>query len=72
MQKIILSLVIQQYVPFYHPNSRICQNGTKSCVVVSVAYITKVCINIYYHGAIIILKNLNNKATMIKTEDMVK
>ena len=53
-QKIISSLVILHYNQFYHPKSRICLHGTRSCLVVSAAYLRKVSIFYYYNGMIFI------------------
>ena len=47
-------------------------NSKQSYVVVSVAYLPKVCIHIYYHDVIVIFKNLNIKYLMHKTEGVVK
>ena len=62
MQTIISSSVIQLYVIFYHPNSIKCLHSTKSCVVVSVAYLTKLCIHMYYYGRIVIWKHQGSKS----------
>ena len=44
IQKIIASLVIIWYIPFFHPNPRRCLHITKLCVVVSVAYLWRTCV----------------------------
>ena len=59
MNKIISSLGIKPYIKFFHIKSRKCLHGKKSCVVVSVPYMPKLCINIYYHGGIVIWRNSN-------------
>ena len=58
MNTIILSPVIQTYEIFFHPNSKIWPPDTKSCVVVSVAYLPKARIHHYYHGMIVFWKKL--------------
>ena len=45
---------------------------TRLCVVANVAYLPKVCINNYYHGVIVILKNSSISAKMLKTEGLGK
>ena len=50
MQKIISSLVILLYLTFSHPHWRRCLQGARSCLVLSVAYLPKICIHSYYHG----------------------
>ena len=55
--KMIVSLsVIINYIHYYHPNLTKFHQDTRSCVFVNVAYLTKVFIRHYYHGAIIIFK----------------
>ena len=54
MGKIIMpSLVIQCYINFFHPKTIIYLQVTRSCVVVIVAFLPKVCIHIYYNDGII-------------------
>ena len=60
------------YIKFCHINLRIFLHGTRSCVVVSVAYLKKVFIHIYLHGGIITLKHLKTKAIVQKTEGPMK
>ena len=54
MQTIISSLVILHYDQFYHPKPRKVLHGTRSCVVVSSAYMQKLFIHHYYHGVTVI------------------
>ena len=72
MQKIISSSVIQPYFIFFHHNPKIWPINTKSCVVMSVAYLLRSCINNYYHGMSVITKNLKIRVVMRKTEGLVK
>ena len=48
------NIIISGYTPCknLHPNSRRCLYGAESCVVVSVAFLPKLCINIYSHEGI--------------------
>ena len=54
MLTIISSLVILHYNQFFRPNLRRFLHSTKSCAVVSAAYLPKVCIHIYYHAVIVL------------------
>ena len=54
MQKIISPLVILHYYQLFQPKVRRCLHVTRSFVVLSAAYLTKVLIHHYYNGAIVI------------------
>ena len=71
MQKIISLSVILHYVHYCHPNFKKYHQYTKSYVVVSVVYMTKVYIPHYYHVVIIIkkLKDQRNISQSIRSEE---
>ena len=70
--KIIVSLEILPYVTFLQLSLRILLHITRSGVVASIAYLTKLCIDIYYNIVIFVWKNLNTKATLWEIEGLVK
>ena len=72
MQKTISSLLIQRYVTFFHLIPRTFLQGKNPWVVVSVAYLPKLCINIYYNSGIVIWRNPKIKVKMHKPESLVK
>ena len=64
--------MIQPYVIFFHPNSKIWPCNANAYVGVSVAYLPKACIHQYYYGVRMFWKNLKIKVVMCKTEGLVK
>ena len=72
MQTIISSSVIQLYVKFYHPNWIIWITDTSLCVVVSVAYLKKICILPCWHDSIFVWNTSKTEVTMRKTEGLMK
>ena len=49
-----------------------CHQYTRLCVIANVAYLPKVCIHHYYNGVIVIKKNSNISAIIIRTEGLGK
>ena len=65
-KKIISSLSVLLYLTLFHIKLIRCLHGTSSCVVVSVAYLPKSIIYIYYHGVIFIWEMFKTKPQWIK------
>ena len=70
--RIILLFVIIQYVQFCHPNSIRCLSGTRSCVVASSAYFTKIINSSLLSWCDFYVKKLKYISQIQKTEVLVK
>ena len=64
--------MIQHYVTLFHPNSIKCLHITNSCVVMSVSYLPKLCIHLYYNCGIFIWINSNINVKIHKPEGLLK
>ena len=72
MQKISSPLVILHYDQLFHLNLIRCMNGTRSNIVMSVAYLTHLFIHHYYNVMIVIWNISNIKFKIHKTEGLMK